>query len=60
MFLAGHPLCQDCLEYGLTVAATEVHHVRPLAQCGVHSDDNLLALCKTCHSRRTAQRERRP
>lgn len=53
MILAASPLCEDCLAAGLTVAATEVHHVEPLAGGGVHSDANLMSLCHACHGRRT-------
>jgi 5-methylcytosine-specific restriction protein A len=52
--LRTHPLCVACSRQGLTVAATEVDHILPLAQGGTHAADNLQSLCKSCHSRKTA------
>ncbi len=54
MHLREHPLCVECSRRGLTVAATEVDHITPLAQGGTHAADNLQSLCKPCHSRKTA------
>jgi len=52
-FLLQHPLCEQCrLENRLT-PAQEVHHIVPLANGGTHDENNLLALCKSCHSRVT-------
>jgi len=56
-WLARHPLCVDCGELGLVVAAVEVDHIRP------HRGDRALfwdrtnwqSLCKPCHSRKTAR-----
>ncbi len=53
-FLYAHPLCQVCLEEGRYTEATEVHHIRPLSDGGTHDPANLMALCKSCHSRITA------
>ncbi len=55
LWLRAHPLCVDCAELGLVVAATEVDHKEP------HRGDRALfwrqsnwqALCKPCHSRKT-------
>ena len=33
--------------------AEEVHHILPLADGGTHDDDNLMALCESCHSKIT-------
>ena len=41
--LADHPLCQDCLSAGCTVAAQDVHH----------DGDNRRALCRACHNKIT-------
>lgn len=57
-FLAAHPLCADCEKIGRVTPATEVHHVVPVRDGGSASEDNLLALCKSCHSRRTARQGR--
>jgi len=52
-FLSQHSLCALCLEKGFTVPATEVHHIKPLIVGGDDSDENLMASCKSCHSRIT-------
>ncbi len=55
-FLARHPLCAHCLADGRTTTATEVDHVQPLRDGGARLDQtNLQALCKSCHSRKTAR-----
>lgn len=56
-FLDRHPLCADCGELGQVVPASEVDHITP------HRGDarlmwdrsNWQALCKPCHSRKTAR-----
>jgi len=56
-YLSHHPLCYDCLAQGLLKESKEVHH-----KDGNHEhneDENLMALCKQCHSRRTAHDHRR-
>ena len=54
-FLAEHPLCVVCRKEGRVTAADEVHHILPLSQGGTHAEDNLMALCKACHSGITAR-----
>lgn len=51
-----HPLCEDCIEMGNVPPgrSEEVHHIKPKSQGGSDHFDNLRALCKSCHSRRTA------
>jgi hypothetical protein len=44
-----HPLCEWCLAQGRTSAASEIHHIRAVAEGGPTSDDNLLALDMRCH-----------
>jgi 5-methylcytosine-specific restriction enzyme A len=58
-FLAGHPLCADCTTNGRTTAATDVHHIKKLTDSPDMrmDDDNCMALCKGCHSVRTARGE---
>lgn len=51
--LAERPLCQDCN----WEASSEIHHVTKLADGGTDEDTNLMALCKACHSKRTAKGE---
>lgn len=53
MVLRSSPLCLDCAAQGLTTAATEVHHIIAKRDGGTDSEDNLMALCKSCHSKRT-------
>ena len=52
-FLLRHPLCEQCLCEGRLTPAEEVHHILPLANGGTHDVNNLMALCKSCHSRIT-------
>lgn len=55
-YIQQHPLCEDCLQYGLRPVqkSEEVHHIKPLSHGGTHAASNLRALCKSCHSRHTA------
>ena len=53
-FLLQYPLCEQCRQEGRLTPAQEVHHILPLANGGTHDDNNLLALCKSCHSSITA------
>ena len=52
-FLALNPFCEMCKRQGRYTDATEVHHILPLADGGTNDIDNLMALCKSCHSRIT-------
>ena len=52
-FLLQHPLCEHCKSEGRLTAAEEVHHILPLANGGTHDERNLMALCKSCHSKIT-------
>jgi 5-methylcytosine-specific restriction protein A len=55
--LAEDPLCEDCLERGLTTAATEVDHI--IDRCDRPDlalvKSNLSSKCKSDHSRKTAK-----
>ena len=51
-----HPFCEQCFERGVIVPVEEVHHIIPLAEGGTHDPDNLISLCKSCHSRIHAKR----
>lgn len=58
-FLEAFPLCHDCRLQGKVAAAEEVHHKQKIAE---HPElrlswDNLMALCKSCHSVRTGRGE---
>lgn len=56
-YIAAHPLCEDCIEFGLTPysPSQEVHHIKPLSKGGTNAFSNLRALCKSCHSKHTAE-----
>lgn len=56
-FLSRNPICEDCGELGLVVEATEVDHVKPHRgnRCMFFDRSNWQALCKSCHSRKTAR-----
>jgi len=54
-YISAHPLCGQCLKHDVMTAAEEVHHIKPLAQGGTHAEENLMSLCKSCHSRITAR-----
>lgn len=58
-YIGKHPLCEMCLKNHKTTTATEVHHIRPLSRGGTHDEDNLMALCKPCHSKITAEMDDR-
>lgn len=55
--LARDPLCADCRGRGFVEAATQVHHLEPLARRPdlAYAMANLLSLCTACHARREAQ-----
>jgi len=55
-YMKAHPLCERCLLEGRTVEAREVHHIIPLADGGTHATENLMALCKSCHSKIHAEK----
>jgi 5-methylcytosine-specific restriction enzyme A len=48
-------LCQPCMKAGRTTTATEVDHVKPKAKGGTDDDDNLVAICRSCHRDKTAR-----
>jgi len=49
-YIAAHPLCEQCLRNGRLTPSEEVHHVKPLSVGGTHDEENLMALCSSCHS----------
>jgi 5-methylcytosine-specific restriction protein A len=49
-YLSAHPLCERCETDGRLIPATEVHHKFPLDRGGTHNSQNLMSLCKPCHS----------
>ena len=52
-FLLRHPLCEECKSESRLSVAEEVHHILPLANGGTNDEGNLMALCKSCHSKIT-------
>lgn len=63
--LQADPLCEQCLEEGRTRIATEVHHRKSFADATgtearrlAYDYDNLMSLCKECHGRKHAERNR--
>ena len=55
-FLRANPLCVDCLPDRIT-PAKEVHHIVAKRDGGKDDYDNLMSLCRPCHSRRTSKGE---
>jgi 5-methylcytosine-specific restriction protein A len=53
-YISNHPLCEQSRSYDRLTPAMEVHHIIPLSEGGTHNENNLMALCKSCHSRITA------
>ena len=52
LYLSRHPLCEECERNGRLTPAVHVHHI---IRGGSNDDENLMALCKPCHSRETAR-----
>ncbi|GLT00117.1 hypothetical protein GCM10007897_15010 [Sphingobium jiangsuense] len=48
-------LCERCDARGLTVFATVVDHIKPLALGGTDEDSNTRNLCDPCHAEATAE-----
>jgi 5-methylcytosine-specific restriction protein A len=58
-YRARYPLCKHCLDKGLYVASEVVDHIIPMAQGGAkYDEENLQALCKSCHDKKTAKENR--
>lgn len=55
-FLQENPLCVECKKVGRLTAATVVDHIIPHKgdEKLFWDEDNLQALCKSCHDRKTA------
>ena len=50
-YVKHHPVCEMCKKRGIHTPTQEVHHIIPLAEGGSNDWDNLMSLCKSCHSR---------
>jgi len=57
LYLSKHPLCADCEKNGRLTPATDVHHIVKPGDGGNDSENNLMGLCRPCHSARTARGE---
>ena len=55
-YMNAHPLCERCQRDGRLVKAEQVHHIKPLAEGGDHSENNLMSLCSSCHAKIHAER----
>ena len=55
-YAAEHPFCERCFERGILVETEEIHNKLPLSEGGTYDRSNLIALCKSCHSREHAER----
>ena len=53
-YIKSNPMCEMCERNNKYTPAQEVHHIKPLSEGGTHKFDNLMSLCKPCHSRITA------
>lgn len=50
LYLAKHPMCEHCR----VLPACDVDHIKPLSDGGKRlSEDNLQALCRGCHVKKT-------
>lgn len=60
LILSHSPLCKACYLEGIITPATEVDHVFPWSQIGEQAFYHNLfqALCKACHTYKTAQEQR--
>lgn len=52
--------CEECQAEGRPLLATEVDHRVPKSQGGTDAEDNLRAINKDCHRRKTLRESRRP
>jgi 5-methylcytosine-specific restriction enzyme A len=50
-----NPLCVACEAKGITRLATERDHIKPLAEGGTDTEDNVQGLCKPCHEGKSLQ-----
>jgi 5-methylcytosine-specific restriction protein A len=55
--LRANPLCVHCTKAGRLAPATEVDHIKPLAQGGTDDGDNLQGLCEPCHKAKSAHEQ---
>lgn len=53
-YIKEHPVCELCERKNILRPVEEVHHIVSLSKGGTHREENLMSLCKSCHSRITA------
>lgn len=57
--LGRNPVCEPCEQRGVTTPATEVDHIVPLRMVGARLDlENLQAICRSCHAKKTQEETR--
>ncbi len=49
------PLCVECERKGRVTLATQRDHIKPLAEGGTDTEDNVQALCAECHESKSLQ-----
>ena len=55
-FRKRNPLCDECLKNGRTTPSEMVDHIKPISKGGDKwNDNNLRALCNSCHGRKTGK-----
>jgi 5-methylcytosine-specific restriction protein A len=54
-YLSDHPFCELCRRSGSMTPATLVHHIKATRHGGTDDEENLMALCNSCHSHLHAQ-----
>lgn len=61
-YLEQHPLCEECLRHGAATPATVVDHITPFRgdKKLQYDPNNLQALCKSCHDKKTGTKDRNP
>nr|WP_234238571.1 HNH endonuclease signature motif containing protein [Halomonas desiderata] len=52
-------LCQPCKLGGRATPAKIVDHIKPKAEGGTDSPDNLQAICESCHKAKTLSESQR-
>lgn len=57
LYIKAHHFCEECFcKHGILKPAEHVHHIKPLEKGGTNEADNLMSLCKSCHSKLHAKR----
>lgn len=68
LYIAQHPLCEICLQKGIYMPATDVHHLSSPFEPGLTEQqrqyrlllwDNLQSLCKECHGNLHYEQQKR-